>query len=233
MTTPQCQFSNLTFWKEGGTRSYSMAGVTQDDELEFHIRLVPNGRVTSKLDEHIKIGDSIKLNGPLGASYLRRQNTDPILCIATGTGLAPIISIIRGALESGMKNDIHLILGARTEEDLYGLDYLDRLASEHTNFRFLIALNHTKPNSAHVRGLVTDVIHEHFPALENWRIYLAGSPAIVEAASLLARNVVRISSVFTPMPFTRVAYKNESQSTAATSHNIKKVHVFTRNSQFR
>ncbi|RBP84325.1 ferredoxin oxidoreductase [Marinomonas rhizomae] len=178
------QFSNLSFWREDGTRSYSMAGVTEDDTLEFHIRLVPNGRVTSKLDEQMKVGASIKLNGPLGASYLRRKNTDPMLCIATGTGLAPIISIVRGALESGMQNDIHLIFGARTEEDLYGLDYLDRLASGHSNFQYLIALDHTKPNSPHFRGLVTDAIAENFPDLKSWRIYLAGAPAMVEAASL-------------------------------------------------
>jgi len=178
------QFANLTFWKEDGTRSYSMAGVMKDDELEFHIRLLPNGRVTSKLDKSIKIGDSIKINGPLGASYLRRKNVDPILCVATGTGLAPIISIVRGALESGMQNDINLIFGARTEEDLYGLEYLNRLVSEYQNFQYLIALDHAKPNSSHFRGLVTDAITEHFPELKRWRIYLAGAPAMVEAASL-------------------------------------------------
>ncbi|PJE57178.1 2Fe-2S iron-sulfur cluster-binding protein [Marinomonas polaris] len=178
------QFASLTFWREDGTRSYSMAGVTEDDLLEFHIRLVPNGRVTSKLDEHIEIGASIKLNGPLGASYLRRKNNDPMLCVATGTGLAPILSIVRGALESGMKNDIHLVFGARTEEDLYGLDYLNCLATEYSNFQYLIALDHTKPNSTSFRGLVTDAIAAHFPELKNWRIYLAGAPAMVEAASL-------------------------------------------------
>ncbi|AEF55391.1 2Fe-2S iron-sulfur cluster-binding protein [Marinomonas posidonica] len=179
------QFANLTFWREDGTRSYSMAGTTDDDSLEFHIRLVPNGRVTSKLDEQIKIGESIKLNGPLGASYLRRKNTDPMLCIATGTGLAPILSIVRGALESGMQNNIQLVFGARTEEDLYGLDYLEKLASEYANFQYLIALDHTKPNSPHFRGLVTEAITERFPELKNWRIYLAGAPAMVEAASLV------------------------------------------------
>jgi ferredoxin-NAD(P)+ reductase (naphthalene dioxygenase ferredoxin-specific) len=178
------QFANLSFWKDGGTRSYSMAGVTEDDTLEFHIRLIPNGRVTSKLDDNIKIGDAIKLNGPLGASYLRRKNDDPMLCVATGTGLAPIISIVRGALESGMKNRIHVVFGARTEEDLYGLDYLDRLASEYKNFQYKVALDHTKPNSTYFRGLVTDAITTDFPELKNWRIYLAGAPAMVEAASL-------------------------------------------------
>lgn len=182
------QFANLTFWQDNGTRSYSMAGTAEDDTLEFHIRLVPNGRVTSKLDEHIKIGSSIKLNGPLGASYLRRKNTDPILCVATGTGLAPILSIVRGALESGMNNKIHMIFGARSEKDLYGLDYLNSLAANYGNFEYSIALDHTSPDSSYFRGLVTDAITCHFPSLKNWRIYLAGAPAMVEAASLTCTN---------------------------------------------
>lgn len=178
------QFSNLTFWREDGTRSYSMAGVVEDDILEFHIRIVPNGRVTSKLDSEIKVGNAIKLNGPLGASYLRRNNSDPMLCVATGTGLAPILSIIRGALESGMSNDIHLIYGARTEIDLYGIDVLDALANEYDNFRYTITLDHAPKASAYFQGLVTEAIAEYFPDLKNWRIYLAGAPAMVEAASL-------------------------------------------------
>lgn len=178
------QFSNLTFWREEGTRSYSMAGVVEDDVLEFHIRIVPNGRVTSQLDSQLKVGGSIKLNGPLGASYLRRKNSDPMLCVATGTGLAPILSIIRGALESGMQNDIHLIYGARTEVDLYGIDVLDALAAKYDHFNYSITLDHAPQGSAYFHGLVTEAIAEYFPDLKNWRIYLAGAPAMVEAASL-------------------------------------------------
>ncbi len=177
------QFSNLTFWPKDGTRSYSMAGIAEDDILEFHIRLIPNGRVTSKLDKQLKIGMSIKLNGPLGASYLRRKNADPILGVATGTGLAPILSIVRGALESGMNNDIHFIFGARTENHLYHLEALELLAAQYDNFQYRVALDHAHPDSRYFRGLVTDAINKHYTVLKNWRIYLAGTPAMVEAAS--------------------------------------------------
>lgn len=178
------QFVKLTFWREDGTRSYSMAGLVEDNELEFHIRVVPDGRVTSKLDSTVKIGSSIKLNGPYGASYLRRKHAGPMLCIASGTGLAPILSIIRGALESGMNNSIHLLLGARAEEDLYGLALLDDLSEKYQNFRYTVTLNYTKDGSPYMKGLVTDAIKALFPDLSDWRIYLAGAPAMVEAASI-------------------------------------------------
>lgn len=177
------QYANLQFWPEA-TRAYSMAGVASDDELEFHIRIVANGRVTSQLDNHLRVGSTLKISGPLGASYLRRQHTGPMLCIASGTGLAPILSIVRGALESGMSNSITLLLGARTEADLYGLNLLHTLASDHPNFRYRILLSHTPNQTSYECGLVTDPIIKDFPDLNNYRIYLAGAPAMVEAASL-------------------------------------------------
>lgn len=177
------QYANLTFW-QGATRAYSMAGLAQDDELEFHIRLVPNGRVTSQLDSRIEVGSTLKLNGPLGASYLRRNHKGPILCIATGTGLAPILSILRGVLEAGMDNPIHLLLGARSEADLYGADYIERLAADFDNFSYRICLSHTTDHKRYSVGLVTEALAEHYPDLSGWRIYLAGVPAMVEAASL-------------------------------------------------
>lgn len=179
------QFANLTFWEKDGSRPYSMAGISGDDELEFHIRIVADGRVTSKLDGLLKVGSVVKLNGPLGASYLRRKNTDPILCVATGTGLSPILSVIRGALESGMPNKINLIFGGRTEHDLYGLERLAQLAALYKNFQYRLCAIHVTTEKNYFQGLVTEAISQYFPSLYNWRVYLAGSPAMVEAASLV------------------------------------------------
>lgn len=177
------QFVHLSFWAKDGTRPYSMAGITSDGELEFHIRIVADGRVTSKLDDTLKIGSTIKLNGPLGASYLRQKNTSPMLCIATGTGLAPILSIIRGALESDMPNKIHLLFGARTDQELYGLERLADLAAQYKNFHYRICTQHST-RKGYFQGMVTEAITQHFPELHGWRVYLAGAPAMVEAASL-------------------------------------------------
>lgn len=178
------QFANLSFWQKEGTRPYSMASIASDQELEFHIRIVNDGRVTSKLDETIKLGSVIKLNGPLGASYLRKKPTSPILCVATGTGLAPILSILRGIFESGMPNEVQLLFGARTETELYHLEHLAKLAADYKNFHYRVCVSHLATNKTYFQGLVTEAIAKHFPILHDWRIYLAGAPAMVEAASL-------------------------------------------------
>lgn len=178
------QYVCIDFWKEAESRSYSMAGLQEDDELEFHIKIVPDGRVTYYLDEKVSVGSTVKINGPLGASYLRRKHVEPMLCVATGTGLAPILSIIRGALESGMNNPIHMIYGGRTADEFYGLETLKALADEFDNFNFIAAVSYSDHPNEYFNGLVTDVIAEHYPDISNWRVYLAGAPAMVEATSL-------------------------------------------------
>ena len=177
------QYAHLQFWA-GAERAYSMAGLDSDDELEFHIRVIPDGRVTSMLDEKVTVGSKLKLSGPLGASYLRRKHEGPILCLAAGTGLAPILSIIRGALQSAMSNPITLFYGANTEADLYGLESLESLRRDYPQFQYEILLSYAGADSRYRRGLVTDGINVSLGNLADYRIYLAGSPAMVEAASM-------------------------------------------------
>ena len=54
--------------------------------FEFHVRLVPDGRVTGYIAHDLKVGDAVKVSGPLGSAYLRRKHEGPMLCVAGGTG---------------------------------------------------------------------------------------------------------------------------------------------------
>ena len=75
------------------TRPYSMAGLMDDALLEFHVQRAPNGRVSGYIAEQLRVGDVVKVSGPLGAAYLRQRHVGPMLCVAGGTGLAPILSV--------------------------------------------------------------------------------------------------------------------------------------------
>ncbi|VTU36113.1 Naphthalene 1,2-dioxygenase/salicylate 5-hydroxylase systems, ferredoxin--NAD(P)(+) reductase component [Variovorax sp. PBS-H4] len=170
-------------------RPYSMAGLSTDDELEFHVRLVPDGRVTGYIDEKLKVGDSVRVTGPLGTAYLRSRHEGPMLCVAGGSGLAPVLSIVRGALESGMRNPIHLYFGVRTPTDVYGLQWLDALASRHSNLNVqTVVTSGSGEDQAMRSGIVTEAVAEDHPNLNGWRAYLCGAPPMVEAASLLAER---------------------------------------------
>ena len=62
--------------------------IVTDELLEFHVRLVPDGRVTGYIANELKVGDNVRVSGPMGTAYLRRTYTGPMLCVAGGTGLA-------------------------------------------------------------------------------------------------------------------------------------------------
>jgi len=181
------QYSLLQFTPER-VRPYSMAGLCTDGELEFHVRLVPNGRVTGYIAERLKVGDSVRVTAPLGTAYLRSRHEGPMLCVAGGSGLAPVMSIVRGALESGMRNPIHLYFGVRTPADIYGLDALESLAERHPNLHIEVVIasgNHCPKMRS---GIVTDAVEQDHANLRGWRAYLCGAPPMVEAATLLAQR---------------------------------------------
>ncbi|WP_308737849.1 2Fe-2S iron-sulfur cluster-binding protein [Rhizobium sp. TH2] len=106
-------------------RDYSIASVPGSRELEFHIRRVEGGRVSSFFHENLWVGDKVEVQGPFGNSHLRALHTGPVLAVAGGSGLAPIRSIVQTALASGMRQPIRLYAGARTHRDLYDLDILE------------------------------------------------------------------------------------------------------------
>jgi len=179
------QYAHLQFTPEH-IRPYSMAGLMADELLEFHVRLVPDGRVTGYIAHTLKAGDTVRVSGPLGTAYLRRQHHEPMLCVAGGTGLAPILSIVRGALAAGMDNPIHLYFGVRSAADVYGLDWLQHLQREHPSLTVYPVLA-SGANGGHRTGLVTDAIAADLGHLAGWRAYLCGSPPMVEAVTQLVR----------------------------------------------
>lgn len=181
------QYVQLQFTPEH-TRPYSMAGLTGDGLFEFHVRLVPDGRVTGYIARDLKSGDAVKLSGPLGSAYLRTKHQGPMLCVAGGTGLAPILSMLRGAVAQAMKNPIHLYFGVRSPRDIYGLPWLDQLKAEHLNLTVHTVVSSGGDAAVHRGGLVTEAIENDHGDLSGWRAYLCGSPPMVEAATVVARR---------------------------------------------
>ena len=170
-------------------RPYSMASLASDEELEFHVRLVPDGRVSSYIGAELAVGHSVRVSGPLGTAYLREKHTGPMLCVAGGTGLAPILSIVRGAVRAGMVNPIHLYFGVRSPLDVYGQHWLEQLAREHPDLSVHVIPASDAMGRSLRTGLVTDVIASDWgDSLRDFRAYLCGSPPMVEAASLLLKQ---------------------------------------------
>lgn len=181
------QYALLQFTPEH-IRPYSMAGLPGDDTLEFHVRVVPDGRVSGYIANVLKPGDTVRVSGPLGTAYLRRKHEGPVLCVAGGTGLAPVLSVVRGAIAHGMRNSIHLYFGVRSPRDIYGLHWLTELQKKHPALKVNVVVTSGGDPREHRCGLVTEAIEQDFSSFDGWRAYLCGSPPMVEAATVLARQ---------------------------------------------
>lgn len=167
----------------GLSRHYSMANTPDERELLFHVRHMPGGRTSSYVATQLKVGDKVKVSGPLGVSYLRDNHRGSIVLVAGGSGLAPIQSILCTALERGHEAPITLYFGVRSERDLYHEALLKDLAAKHPNFRYHVVLSEQIGMSGRRYGLVHEVIEVQDP--EDLMAYLAGPPVMVEAASAL------------------------------------------------
>lgn len=175
------QYARLTF-PGAPTRDYSMASGPRERALEFHIRRVPNGAATERIHTLLKIGDPMMVEGPFGSSHLREQHAGPILCVAGGSGLAPIKGIVEAAIARGMKQPIHVYFGARSERDLYLVDHFEGLAQRQPNLSFTPVLSDAHSGALWRTGLVTDAVALDLMDLDGWKAYVAGPPPMVDAA---------------------------------------------------
>lgn len=166
-------------------RSYSMANGHGGDGLEFHIRRVPGGATSEHVHSALKTGDKTTIELPLGSSSLRQHHSGPILCIAGGSGLAPIKSIVETALAHGMKQPIHLYFGVRAERDLYLVEHFQALAERNANLTFAPVLSEAQ-SALYRSGFVTQAVAEDLSDLGGWKAYVAGPSPMVDAAMDMA-----------------------------------------------
>jgi NAD(P)H-flavin reductase len=116
-----------------------------------------------------------------------------MLCIAGGSGLAPIKSIIETALHGGFAQPLHLYFGVRAERDVYFEQELADLQRRFSSFKAHIVLSEPGAQAAQTllprrRGLVTEAVAADFPALTGFKAYFAGPPPMVDAAGALVRQ---------------------------------------------
>jgi ferredoxin-NAD(P)+ reductase (naphthalene dioxygenase ferredoxin-specific) len=177
------QFASVTF--DGcPPRDYSMANVPGDPMLEFHVRRTAGGATSAYVADMLRPGDSVRVEGPFGASYLRESHRGPIIAVAGGSGMAPLKSIVERALAKGLPQHIYFYFGVRTERDLYLHDHFAGLAKRHDNLHFIPVLSEGDGMTRRC-GLVHEAVAEDFDEFDGCKAYLAGPPVMVEAATRL------------------------------------------------
>ena len=170
-------------------RTYSMSNVDDGNGTwQFIVRRVPGGTGTVTLFDKVAIGDEITLDGPYGLAYLRPDSPRDLVLIGGGSGLAPMLSLARGAVAQprldGRK--IHVFYGARTMRDLAGAPELGALPGFGTRITFTPVLSHHGDDSVEtwdgakgfVHEIARDFVGERWPEFE---YYFAGPPPMAEA----------------------------------------------------
>jgi propane monooxygenase reductase subunit len=187
---------------DGHHRSFSMANTPgQPDRLEFMIKLYEGGHFSGLLENGngIKVGDELTCTGPYGVFTLRDSSPRRLVFIAGGAGMAPIVSLLRSMAEKGTTRPAAFYYGARTKDDLFVLDELERLGRELPDLRFVPALSEADASAGWDGevGMVTDVVDRLEGDLTDVDAYLCGPPPMVDAAiALLERRGCAESHIY-------------------------------------
>lgn len=178
------QFINLRRSSDGVTRSYSLASVpNQDYFLEIHVKRVPGGELSNWLIDEFQVGEEISLQGPNGRSFYPAGHQEvPMLLIGTGTGLAPLIGVVRDALTSGHTAPIVLFHGSHDVNGLYLHNTLLELAARYPQLEYVPCVSGEPAPEGITQGRADDVAFARFSRLDGWQFFAAGQPEMCENA---------------------------------------------------
>ncbi len=164
-------------------RPYSMASVSGSATLEFHIEHQDNGFVSDYIARYLHAGDRFSVRGPFGDAYLRPEEKGPLVAIAAGTGLAPLVSIIRSAIITTPERRLTLIYAEREKRHQYYLEELQRLAANTPILNVQLVVSADPPLSTLHNDSITQCLNQLSYSLQDASVYIAGSPVMVESVA--------------------------------------------------
>jgi p-cymene monooxygenase electron transfer component len=178
------QYMNLRWGADEAPRSYSFAAAPAAEgltEVSTFVRHVPGGRFTDLLFTGDPSSCVFELDGPHGNFWLR-DGDGPILCVAGGSGLAPILSLLQDAANRKVRRDCVLLFGARGARDLYAADAIAKIRSQWSaSFEYWPVLSEGTAEGVR-SGFVTDFVPLALASLgPGAQGYLCGPPPMIDA----------------------------------------------------
>ncbi|KRE96647.1 NAD(P)H-flavin reductase [Frateuria sp. Soil773] len=168
---------------EGGKRRpFSIAnGPQPDGAIELHVRHVAGGGFTSWVSDRLRIGDRLRIEGPLGTFVPREDSERPMIFMAGGTGFAPIKAIVEHFIGLGTRRPMQVYWGARSETELYLRTLAEGWTRDVPNLRFHAVVSEPGAAAGVRRGLVHEAVLQDHPDLSAWDLYMSGPPAMIDA----------------------------------------------------
>jgi NAD(P)H-flavin reductase/ferredoxin len=152
-------------------RSFSIASLPDTHRVELMVKRYPDGRFSSMLGDEIEAGSQLRFTGPYGAFHLRRSER-PILMVAGGSGMAPVLGVLRQLAAEACERPVRFFYGARTREDLFALDEIAALGERLADFRFTPVTD----------GFVHEALDDELTEPD---VYMCGPPPMLEAVEAL------------------------------------------------
>lgn len=176
--------------KEEVYRAYSIASAPNDKtSLEMYIGYVPDGVCTTYIHQHLKPTDQLTIVGPYG-DFFYQDGEREMVCVAIGTGMAPIMSILLHMRDNNINRKVTFYFGARTKDDLYMIDELKALEEKLPNFKLITCLS--RPTEAcqwdGEQGRVTNLIEKYLNNGPECEAYLCGSPLMIDSVTPLLKE---------------------------------------------
>ncbi len=172
------QYVNINVPESGQHRSYSFSSAPGQSEINFLIKQIPSGLMSTWLSQ-AQTGEEISFTGPLGSFYLR-EPVRPLLFLAGGTGLAPFLSMLEVLAQEPCNLPIQLIYGVTRDQDLVGLEQLEHYVEKIPGFSYIASVLDAESSHPH-KGYVMDHMTDDMFHGGDVDVYLCGPVPMVEA----------------------------------------------------
>lgn len=187
---------NLEFLLPGiePARPYSIAnapepdGAARDGQLTFFVTRHEHGLASQRVHQLVN-GDTLAVRGPYGDFRLPQNPAGPILALAGGTGLSPILAVLEAALQQDLAPAIELLFSVRERRELFAIETLAALARRHDNFRYRSTLTRESGSPPGLlRGRCTALLEREKPSLAGTRVLIAGPPGFVDDCTAAVKD---------------------------------------------
>jgi CDP-4-dehydro-6-deoxyglucose reductase, E3 len=185
------QFISFNLTPPGGERlmirPYSIASPpNESDRITLVFNRIQGGRGSTYLF-NLREGDAVAFEGPQGSFYLRERMRN-VLLVATGTGIAPIRSMLLDLVDNGYAGTATLYWGLRSQRDVYYQQEFEALAARYPNVSFAIALSRPEAGWQGYAGRVTGLVDARVTSVKNLDVFLCGNHAMIRDVTEIIRT---------------------------------------------
>jgi ferredoxin-NADP reductase len=166
-------------------RSYSIASAP-GQRLALTVERLEDGEVSPYLVDEVREGDRFELRGPIGGYFVWDGGVGPLLLVGGGSGVVPLMAMIRHRVATGDETPVRLLYSSRTYEDVIYRAELDELAAQADGFEVFHTLTRSQPEgwTGYARRIDEELLREvAWPAADQPRVFACGSTRFVDAAA--------------------------------------------------